>query len=173
MPDVDVGVDADVEHVADESFYLWVLMAQTRDAMLRARERDNARFGISDERAGILYIIDARGGHATTVEIARDFFRKLHSITALLKRMESAGLISRHDGPGRSRFEVRLTEEGRAVLARARLNKADERVLSVLSKREKERLACLLAKVRGKALEDLGIREWELHLPLNPWGSQE
>jgi DNA-binding MarR family transcriptional regulator len=165
--------EVDVERITDQSFYLWVLVAQTRDAMLRAREKDNARFGITDERATILYIIDARGGHATTVEIARDFFRELHSITAMLKRMESAGLISRHDGPGRSKFEVRLTEEGRAVLERARQNEADERVMSVLTKRERERLSSLLGKVRSRALEDLGIREWELHLPPDPWAPED
>ena len=160
--------DADEERVAEESFYVWVLVAQTRDAMLRAREKNNARFGITDERAAILYIIDTRGGHATPVEIAQDFFRERHSISAMLKRMEEAGLITRHDGPGRSRYEVRLTEEGRDVLRRSGLNEADRRSLSVLTKRERERLALLLGKVRGKVLEDLGIRDWELHLPPNP-----
>ena len=162
MPDEDEGP------VADEFFYLWVLMAQTRDALLRARERDYARFGVTNERAAILFIIDSRGGHATPVEIARDFFRELHSVTGLLKRMQEAGLISRHEGPGRSRFEVRLTDEGRRVLERSLLNESDKRILSVLTKRERERLAFLLEKVRGKGLEDLGIREWELHLPPNP-----
>jgi DNA-binding MarR family transcriptional regulator len=154
--------------VADEFFYLWVLVAQTRDALLKARERDYARFGITDERAAVLFIIDSNGGHATPVEIAREFFRELHSITGLLERMETAGLISRHAGPGRSKFEVRLTEEGRATLERARLSESDEKILSVLTKRERKRLATLLAKVRGKGLEELGIREWELHLPPDP-----
>lgn len=164
MPDEHTGP------VADEFFYLWVLIAQTRDALLKARERDYARVGITDERAGILFIIDSNGGHATPVEIAREFFRELHSVTALLKRMEDAGLISRHEAPGKSRFEVRLTEEGRDVLKRARLSESDERILSVLTKRERQRLASLLEEVRGRGLEDLGIREWELHLPPNPSG---
>ena len=33
----------------DEYFMLWVLIAQTKDAILRARERDYARYGISNE----------------------------------------------------------------------------------------------------------------------------
>ena len=156
--------------VVDEFFYLWVLIAQSRDALLKARERDYARIGITDERAGVLFIIDSSGGHATPVEIARQFFRELHSITGILKRMKDAGLISRHDHPGRSRFEVRLTEEGRAALERARQSESDERILSVLTKRERERLASLLEKVRGKGLADLGIQDWELHLPPKPSG---
>lgn len=157
--------DEGQEPVVDEFFYLWVLIAQTRDAMLRARERDYARFGITNERQAVLYIIDSNGGHATPVDIARDLFRELHSVTGMLKRMEDAGLISRHEGPGRSKVEVRLTEQGRDVLEKSRHNETDKRILSVLTKRERERLASCLWKVRGRVLEDLGIREWELHLP--------
>ena len=46
----------------DEYFTLWVLIAQTRDAMLRARERDYARYGISNERRAILRLIQNNGG---------------------------------------------------------------------------------------------------------------
>ena len=159
MPDEDQGPEV------DEFFSLWVLIAQTRDAMLRARERDYARFGITNERRAILHIIDSNGGRATPVDIARDLFRELHSVTGMLKRMEDAGLISRHKGSGRSKVEVRLTDEGRDVLVRSRGSETDMRILSVLTKRERERLASYLLRVRGKVLDDLGIREWELPLP--------
>lgn len=165
--------DEDQDVVVDEFFYLWVLIAQTRDAMLRARERDYARFGITNERAAILFIIESHGGHATPVEIARDFFRELHSVTGLLKRMEDAGLISRHKGPGRSKVEVRLTEEGRDVLERSRQVETDKRVLSTLTRRERERLSFLLRKVRGRVLDDLGVREWEARLPTDPAAPRE
>ena len=96
----------------DEYFMLWILIAQNRDAILRARERDYARFGISNERRAVLYIIQNNGGRATPVEIASDLFRELHSVTEMLKRMEADGLIRRHKGSGRSRVEVTLTAKG-------------------------------------------------------------
>ena len=77
---------------------LWVLIAQTKDAILRARERDYARFGISNERRAVLYIIQNNGGRATPVEIARELFRELHSITEMLKRMEEDGLVIEAQG---------------------------------------------------------------------------
>jgi DNA-binding MarR family transcriptional regulator len=82
------------------------------DAILRARERDYARFGISNERRAALFIIQNNGGRATPVEIARDLFRELHSVTEMLKRMEADGLVTRHKGSGRSKVEVELTEKG-------------------------------------------------------------
>jgi DNA-binding MarR family transcriptional regulator len=146
-------------------FYLWVLLAPTRDALARAREGDYGRFELTNERRGVLYIIDRNGGAATPVEIARDLFRELHSVTGLLKRMDDAGLVSRHKGSGRSKVEVRLTDKGRELLEASRLAETDERIFSVLTKRERERLAQSLLKVRGRVLDDLGIRDWELHLP--------
>ena len=110
-------------------------------------------------------MIETNGGRATPVDIARDLFRELHSVTGMLKRMEDAGLISRHKGSGRSKVGVRLTQQGRDVLERSSRTETDQRIFSVLTRRERERLASHLLKVRGKVPEDLGIREWELHLP--------
>jgi DNA-binding MarR family transcriptional regulator len=157
--------DDDHERLVDDYFYLWVLIAQTRDALARARERDYGRFELTNERRAVLYTIDRNGGAATPVDIARDLFRELHSVTGLLKRMEDAGLVSRHKGTGRSKVEVRLTEKGSELLEASRVAETDERIFSVLTKRERERLAQCLLKVRGRVLDDLGIRDWELHLP--------
>lgn len=159
----------------DEYFMLWVLIAQTKDAILRARERDYARYGISNERRAILFIIENSGGKSTPVEIARDLFRELNSVTEMLKRMEADGLVARRKGSGRSKVEVELTEKGRQVFEQSLHNQTDRRIFSVLTKSERERLASLLFKVRKRALDDLGIPEWHLRFPLDPNGpgSQE
>jgi DNA-binding MarR family transcriptional regulator len=162
----------DVAAGPDEYFMLWALIAQNRDAILRARERDYARYGISNERRAVLFIIQNSGGHATPVEIARGLFRELHSVTEMLKRMEADGLISRHKGPGRSKIEVKLTEKGLDVFKQSLHNKTDERIFSVLTKREREVLSSILFKLRSKVLQDLGIPEWHLNFPLDPNGQQ-
>jgi DNA-binding MarR family transcriptional regulator len=87
--------------VLDEYFLLWVLIAQTKDAILRARERDYARYGISNDRRAVLSAIERNGGSATPVEISRNLFRELHSVTEMLKRMEADGLITREKTSGR------------------------------------------------------------------------
>ena len=87
--------ESDGTHLQDEYFMLWVLIAQTKDAVLRARERDYARYGISNERRAVLFIIQNNGGRASPVDIAHQLFRELHSVTEMLKRMEKQGLIKK------------------------------------------------------------------------------
>jgi DNA-binding MarR family transcriptional regulator len=157
----------------DEYFKLWILIAQNRDAILRARERDYARYGISNERRAVLYAIQNNGGRSTPVEIARGLFRELHSITEMLNRMEKDGLIARHRGSGRSKVEVELTEKGLDIFRQSLHNRTDERIFSVLTKTERERLAATLFKVRSSVLQDLGIPQWQLNFPLDPNAESE
>lgn len=156
----------------DEYFILWVLIAQTKDAILRARERDYARYGISNERRAILYIIENNGGRATPVDIARSLFRELHSITEMLKRMENDGLVKRNRGSGRSKVEVTLTKKGRDVFEQSLHNETDKRIFSVLAKEDRDQLASYLFTLRSQVLQDLGIPEWWLDFPLNPDGGE-
>ena len=151
-------------YAADDPFLLWVLIAQTKDAMLKARQRDYARFGISDDRRAILYIIMTNGGSATPVMIARNLFRELHSVTEMVKRMEKDGLVERRKGTGRSRVEVVITQQGRDVFEQSRHNETDQRIFSALTKQERERLSQYLWKLRSRVLQDLGIPEWSLDL---------
>ena len=104
--------------VHDEYFLLWVLIAQTKDAILRARERDYARYGITNDRRAVLYAIERNGGSATPVEISRNLFRELHSVTEMLKRMEADGLITREKTSGRSRIVAQDHREGTRRLQR-------------------------------------------------------
>ena len=151
-------------YAADDPFLLWVLIAQTKDAMLKARQRDYARFGISDDRRAILSIIMTNGGSATPVMIARNLFRELHSVTEMVKRMEKDGLVERRKGTGRSRVEVVITQQGRDVFEQSRHNETDQRIFSALTKQERERLSQYLWKLRSRVLQDLGIPEWSLDL---------
>jgi DNA-binding MarR family transcriptional regulator len=157
--------DVDQRTSMDEYFLLWVLIAQTKDAIVRARERDYARFGISNDRRAILFFIESNGGTATPVEIARNLFRELHSVTEMLKRMEKDGLVIRSKGTGRSKVEVRLTEAGHDVFNQSLHNETDQRIFSVLTKAERERLQAYLWKLRSRVLEDLGIPEWHISVP--------
>lgn len=154
--------------VANEYFQLWALIAQTKDAILRARERDYARYGISNDRRAVLYAIESNGGVATPVEISRSLFRELHSVTEMLKRMEEDGLILREKASGKSRIQARLTEQGLDVFHQSAQNTTDERIFSVLTKAERKRLSAYLMKIRTRVLQDLGIPGWQIDALLAP-----
>ncbi len=160
--------DEDPRPVTDEYFMLWVLIAQTKDAILRARELEYARWGISNERRAILTVIQNNGGCTTPVEIGRALFRELHSVTEMLVRMEKDGLVTRRKGSGRSKIEVCLTEEGLGVFNQSLHNETDKSIFSCLTKKQRERLASYLFKLRSRTLEQLGIPEWHLNFPLQP-----
>jgi DNA-binding MarR family transcriptional regulator len=155
--------------VSDEDFMLWVLIAQTRDAILRARELEYARYGISNERRAVLTIIQNYGGRATPVDLARDLFRELHSVTEMLVRMERDGLVTRHKGTGRSKVEVSLTGKGRDVFHQSFHNETDAKIFSALTKKQRERLSQYLWKLRGRTLEHLGVPEWHFNFITQPY----
>jgi DNA-binding MarR family transcriptional regulator len=164
---------ADPRPISDEYFIMWALIAQTKDAILRARELEYARYGISNERRAVLYIIENNGGRTTPVEIARDLFRELHSVTEMLVRMEKDGLVQRHRGTGRSKVEVSLTKNGRDVFTQSLRNETDEKIFSALTKKQRERLSLYLQKLRTRTLQHLGIPEWHLNFPLLPGEAED
>lgn len=147
---------------ADEYFGLFVLVAQTKDAILRARQVEYEPYGINNERRALLWVIQSYGGSASPVQIARRFFRELQSITEMLRRMEKDGLVTRHRGTGRSKTVVRLTTKGSETLKQSMHNETDQRIFSVLTADERDQLAAYLLKLRAKALEELGVTDVEL-----------
>jgi MarR family transcriptional regulator, organic hydroperoxide resistance regulator len=160
--------EKDAPPVSDEYFMLWVLIAQTKDAILRARELEYARYGISNERRAILTIVQKSGGRATPVDIARDLFRELHSVTEMLIRMEKDGLVTRRKGTGKSRIEVGLTDKGLDVFNQSLHSETDAKIFTALTKKQRERLSQYLWKLRRQTLAHLGIPEWHLSFPTEP-----
>ncbi len=168
--------DEDARSASDEFFMLWALIAQTKDAILRARELEYARYGISNERRAILAIIQNNGGRSTPVDIARDLFRELHSVTEMLARMEKDGLVQRHKGTGRSKVEVSLTDQGMDVFRQSLHNETDKKIFTALTKKQRERLTQYLWRLRSRTMEHLGIPEWQLSFvpePNQPENQQE
>ena len=154
--------------ISDEYFALWVMIAQTKDSLLRARQRDYARFNISNERRAVLWSILNNGGEATPVEIARQLFRELHSVSEMLVRMEKEGLITREKASGKSRVVAKLTPKGLEIFDQSLHNETDKRIFSVLTKKQRERLLSYLWKIRSKVINELGIPEWQIKYPPDP-----
>ena len=98
----------------DQDYRLWVLLHQTRDAVHIARKKELGRFEISTIQAAALFIIQAIGEQATPAEISRWLFRKPHSVSGLLNRMEKEGLVKKtKDLDKKNLVRVTLTEKGR------------------------------------------------------------
>jgi DNA-binding MarR family transcriptional regulator len=152
----------------DEYFGLFVLLAQTKEAILRARQVEYNPYGISNERRALLWVIQSYGGQATPSEVSRRFFRELQSITEMLKRMEKDGLVTRHQGSGRAKTVVRLSEKGAETLRQSLHNETDRRLFSVLTPEERDQLAASLSKLRQQAMAELGVTDVELSVQYSP-----
>lgn len=149
----------------DRDYNLWVLLHQTRDATYNAREKELRQYGISPMEAAVLFIIQAIGDEATPAEISRWLFRKQHSVTALLVRMEKRGLVKKtRDLARKNMVRVTITEKGTQAYSNSANRDSIHKIMSTLSEEEHRQLSASLLKVRDVALKEIKI-DYELPFP--------
>jgi len=142
----------------DQDYNLWVLMRQTRDAMMKAREKELEKYGISSIQAAVLFTVKAIGPEATPAEISRRLVREPHSVSGLLSRMEKQGLVKRvKDLPKRNMVRVVVTDKGEAAYEMSTKRITMHETIAVLTEEERRNLWEYLQKLRDKALKLAGI----------------
>lgn len=149
----------------DEDFKLWGLLGQTADVMLRARQKELYRYGVSAIEAGTLWVIQVIGEKATPAQITRWLLREPHTVTELLNRMVKKGLVTKtKDLERRNLIRVSITEKGRQAYEQSTKRKSIHKMISSLSEEERQRLMASLKKLRNRALKELRVE----HKPLFP-----
>lgn len=132
---------------------LMVLMAQARDAVMKARRKELTRYHISPCQSAVLYYIQAIGEKAAPAEISRGIFRESHSISEILGRMEKQGLLRRvKDLSRKNMVRVELTEKGFEACNHSEKRASIDKIFSALSKEERQQLRSYLERLRDKAL---------------------
>lgn len=154
----------------DQDYNLWVLLRQTRETMVKARERELEKVGISSIQAAVLFTIQAIGAEATPAEISRRLVREPHSVSGLLNRMEKQGTIRRiRDLPRRNMIRVEMTDKGREAYEQSTQRLSMHETMSALSDEDKKHLWDYLEKLRDKAMKLAGIGH---ELPFPPHWSE-
>jgi DNA-binding MarR family transcriptional regulator len=142
----------------DEDYNLWVLLHQTTDAALRARQKELDQFGVSVIEVGVLVAIQAIGKEATPSEISRRIFREPHTVSALLNRMEKKGLVRKtQDLDRKNMVRVSITEKGRQAYDKSTGRKSIYKIISSLSEEERQQLRSCLEKIRKEAFKGLVV----------------
>ncbi len=150
---------------ADKDYNLWVLLHQTRNAILRIRDKELRQYGISTREASTLFNVQAIGDTATPAEIARWAFREHHTVSALVNRMEKKGLITKtKDVDRKNIWRVSLTEKGQQAYRQSLKRESIHAVMSSLTENERQQLETYLRKVRDQALK-LRVSEPTLPFP--------
>jgi len=153
-------------HEIYSDYYLWVLFSQTRDAILKARERELHTHHISERHAQLLFIIELIGHNASPAKISRWLLREPNSISEIIDRMEKQGLLKKiKDLDRKNQVRIEVTEKGHKVYQRSFIPRNIPEILSVLTESDRKRLISSLMKLRKAAIEHIGVR---YHVPLPP-----
>lgn len=138
--------------------YLWVALHRTSDAVYKVREKELHRFDLSVEQAGILAAVKFLGPRATPAEIARWVSRAPNSVSTLVSRMESNGLVTKVNDLGRKNLKrIALTAKGEAAHRRVIPRESIINIIASLSEEEQQQLQLILRKLRTAAFNELGI----------------
>ncbi len=148
-----------------EPLHLWFLLARTRDAVYRTRQRDLNESGLTAEKSFVLGIIQAfvnrgKADKVTPAEISRQMFRESQSVSELLHRMQRDGLVAKvKDLDRRNMVRIEMTKKGRDQFEATLVRGAESmgRIMSRLSSEQREQLTTCLTIIREAALEELGV----------------
>ena len=144
----------------DRDYEIWVLLNQVRDVMFSAREKESQQFGISAMQAGVLFVVRSIGDKATPAEISRWLFRKPHSVSCILSRMEKEGLIRKSkDLERKNLVRIALTDRGEEAYRKSLARESIHRIFSKLTQEECQNLASLLKALRNSALREVGAKD--------------
>ena len=152
---------------ANEALRLWVLLGQTRDIIRKAIKRELEQFNVTSRQAAVLLVVQANDEKITPAEISRQLFREPHTISAVLKRMEKQGLLTRNkDLSKKNLIRVALTDEGRNLyLKTSKQRKSIHKIFSSLSKEEVKQLSSCLEKLKRRGMKEIGMKRDTLFLP--------
>ncbi len=150
----------------DKDYELWVLLAQAREAMYKARQRELRRFNLSPRQSAVLFIIRAIGDKVTPAEISRWLLRESHSVSEIIGRMEKQGLLKKvRDLDRKNLVRIELTEKGSEAYNQAIKRDSIHTIMSVLSDEERRQFSTMLKTIRDGALKESGK---EIEVPFPP-----
>ncbi len=148
----------------DKSFNLWVLLLQTRDAVYNAREKELSQYGISQREAAVIRAINSLGKSATPANLARWVYRRPHTISGILKRMQKKDLINmEHDPAIRNIIRLSLTQKGKEAYKTTLNRKSLHRIFKSVIEDNCDQLESCLTDIRDRALKETGDK---IHRPL-------
>ncbi|MBI2934292.1 MAG: MarR family transcriptional regulator [Chloroflexi bacterium] len=147
-----------------KDFNVWLLLHQARDAVYRARGQELGNYGLTNVEAAVLGAIEAISGNGnqqvTPSEISRWLFRKPHSVSRLVTRMEKRGLVTRtNDLDKKNLVRIAMTDKGHKAYQQTKKRQSIKKVLCCLSEEQRQQFWTCLELVRDSALSQLGIEQ--------------
>jgi DNA-binding MarR family transcriptional regulator len=108
----EIGFPVTITHLPDNDpdYQLFGLIIEATDAMHKARQKELNKHNIHMSWSAILLTIKALGNRATPIAIGQWLLRERHTVSELLDKMESEGLVEKiRDLDRKNRVRVVLT----------------------------------------------------------------
>jgi DNA-binding MarR family transcriptional regulator len=134
----------------------WLRLETLMSVMERARNLELAKSGLNIPQASVLYCLKISKEPLTPMKLARMMHKQPHTVSALVHRMETQGLLTtKRDMRRKNWLRVSLTKKGEEALKRWAAASEVPDAMGCLSKRESEALYAITQKLHKKALEIL------------------
>ncbi|MFC2063040.1 MarR family winged helix-turn-helix transcriptional regulator [Chloroflexota bacterium] len=142
----------------DDHYDIWWLISQVHHSLLELRDKELKKHHITGWQAQVLFLVKLFGKKATPTNISYWMFRRPNTISELLDRMESQGLIKRvRDLKHRGMVRVELTEKGTKIYNYANARISIHNVMDFLTEEECQILISCLKRMRDKTYKALGV----------------
>jgi len=137
-----------------ENHSAWLRLETMMAVMERARNLELAKIGTNIPQASVLYCLKMSKEPMTPMRLARMMHKQPHTVSALVHRMETQGLVStKKDMKRKNWLRVSLTRKGEEVLKRWAKSTSVPDALGCLSKEESKMLYTITKKIHIRGLE--------------------
>ncbi len=118
-------------------YELWVLLRRSTHVIMKARDQELRKYGISSVEAAVLDVASDIGDKATPTVISRELLREPHSISVLIGRMVEKGLLSKYkDSKQKNIVRISLTKKGHEAYRYSKGLDSISNIMSSLSEEE-------------------------------------
>jgi len=144
----------------NKKYLLWGLLSLTQRAIIKTRDRELMKCGISTEQSSILNITMALDHKPTSTELSKYLIRERHSVSETVNKMIKLGLLKRiRDSKRKNIFRLSLTTKGLRAYQCSLDRQSIYRIMSALSEEEGLQLESSLNELLDRALIRLGIND--------------
>ena len=145
--------------VFDEYYQLWMLLTQTRSAVFKVRHKVVGKYLPPNQAAALIAIWDWEG-RMTPAILSQRLFLEPHTVSELIKRMQTKGLVKKKKDAQRGNVvRITITEKGKEVCQKSMGQELIHGYMSALTDEQRKKLKEILTVLHEKALKELGIEE--------------
>lgn len=141
----------------DPRIILYGLLDSTRETIFKAVELELGQYHMSAPQVKIMHMLAQGNGAMTLSELANGTVRELNSMSTLIGRMQSKGLVKKVKKAGEDKAYVTLTDKGKDMYENTVTERSIYLIFDALSDEEKRKLGALLQKLQSQARSLLGL----------------